>query len=590
MFEMYYTAAVIVLMSVMLFKEVYKPSLVIFGALIALYLGGIITIYETFSGFSNHGMLTIGMLFIVAGALQSSVTFGAVIERLLGNKAQKGIYFRLMLPVSFLSAFLNNTPIVASLIPVIRRWSKKNDIAVSKFLIPLSYAAILGGMCTLIGTSTNLVVHGLLLENGITGFSFFEIGQVGLPVVIVGIVYFSLVGYRLLPERKDLMVQFGDSMREFVIEMKVDRDYPHIGKSIEEANLRHLRGLFLFQIVRNGEEIAPVSPEERILYNDTLFFTGLPETIYDLQKTPGLTVLKNVDFDLKDIDSDKYKTFEAVVSNSSPLLGLTVRESGFRTKYDAVILGIHRSGKRIKKKVGDIVLQPNDTLFLLAKSDFERKWYHSTDFSLVTGSVQEYSKPKKKGNTALILIVLMIMAVTTGVVESMLVAAAITAGIMIVSKIISYGDAKNAIDFDVLIVIASALGIGKAVVNSGIADVVASSMIYSLNDFGIVGIIAGIFLITNFYTEIITNNAAAALIFPIALATASHMQVDPRPFMITIAIAASASFATPIGYQTNLMVYNPGGYRFSDFFKTGALLNLLVGILVTVSVYFFYYA
>ena len=576
-------------MSVALIKEFHKPSIIIFCTLLALYLGGIISINETFSGFSNHGMLTVGILFVVAGALQSSTTFGSTIEKFIGNKADKGIYFRLMLPVSFLSAFLNNTPIVASLIPVIKRWSKKNNLAASKFLIPLSYAAILGGICTLIGTSTNLVVHGLLLDSGLEGFSFFEIGKVGLPVAVIGIIYFSLGGHYLLPKRKDLMTQFGESTREFVIEMKVDKDYPHIGKSIEEANLRHLRGLFLFQIVRKGVEIAPVTPEEKILFNDTLFFTGLPETIYDLQKTPGLHVLKDVDFDLKNIDSDKFRTYEAVISNSSPLLGSTVRDSGFRTKYDAVILGIHHNGKRIPKKVGDIILQPNDTLFLLAKNDFESKWYHSTDFSLVSPSIKDYSKPKKKGNLALLLMALMILAVTTGLLNSMLVAASITAGIMIFSKIISYGDAKNSIDFDVLIVIASAFGIGKAIANSGIADIIATYMINSLDGFGIIGIIACIFFITSLYTEIITNNAAAALIFPIALSTATHMQVDPRPFMITIAIAASASFATPIGYQTNLMVYNPGGYKFGDFLKTGAIMNIMVGFLVTFIIYYFYF-
>jgi di/tricarboxylate transporter len=225
----------------------------------------------------------------------------------------------------------------------------------------------------------------------------------------------------------------------------------------------------------------------------------------------------------------------------------------------------------------------------LAKNDFERRWYHSTDFSLVSSSVKEYSKPKKKGNFALILMALMIIAVTTGLVNSMLIAATIIAGIMVLTKIISYGDAKNSVDFDVLIVIASAFGIGKAIANSGMADSIATYLINSLDGFGIIGIIAGIYFITSLYTEIITNNAAAAMIFPIALSIAIHMNLDPRPFMITIAIAASSSFATPIGYQTNLMVYNPGGYRFSDFLKTGVVMNILVGILVTIIVYFFYY-
>jgi di/tricarboxylate transporter len=385
------------------------------------------------------------------------------------------------------------------------------------------------------------------------------------------------------------MVQFGESMREFVIEMKVDNDYPYIGKSIEEAHIRHLRGLFLFQIVRKGTEIAPVPPDEYIQVDDILFFTGIPETIYDLQKTPGLHVLKDAEFDLKDIDSDHYQCFEAVVSKSSPLLGSTVRESGFRARYDAVILGIHRTGKRIEKKVGDIVLQPNDTIFLLAKNDFGRKWYHSTDFNLVSESIKEYSKPKKKGYVALALMAIMIFTVSTGLIQSMLMAATVTAGLMILMKIINYSDARNAIDFDVIIVIACAFGIGKAVANSGIADLIATYLIDSLSGFGIIWIIAAIFFITSFYTEMITNNAAAALIFPVALSVATHLQLNPHPFMITIAIAASTSFATPIGYQTNLMVFNPGGYRFMDFLKTGLILNILIGIMVTVLITYFYF-
>lgn len=589
MFELYFTSAIIVFMTFALIKELHKPSVIVFGALIFLHIGGVLSLDETFTGFSNHGMLTVGVLFVVAGALQSATSFGNTIEKILGKKKSKSIYFRLMFPVSFLSAFLNNTPIVASLIPVLKRWTKKNDLPVSKFLIPLSYAAILGGTCTLIGTSTNLVIHGLLLDHGMEGFSFFEIGKVGLPVALFSIFYFSLGGHFLLPKREDTISQFGENMREFMVEMKVHEEFPHLGKSIEDANLRHLKGLYLFQIIRDEVEIAPVSPKEKIFLNDTLFFIGLPDTIFELQKTSGLHIIKDIEFDLKNIDSDKLKTYEAVISNSSPLIGQTVRESGFRTKYDAVILGIHRTGKRISKKVGDIELQPNDTLFILAKKYFDRKWYNSHDFSLVSLSVDEYSKPKRKGNIALILMGLMVFAVATGLVKSMLIAASVTAGIMLLCKILSLRDAKKFIDFDVILVIASAFGIGKAIENAGIADLIANYLINSLDTFGIIGIIAGVFFITSIYTEFITNNAAAALMFPVALAIANKMGLDPKPIMITIAIAASSSFATPLGYQTNLMVYNPGGYKFTDFIKTGLIMNIMVGIIATLVVYFLFY-
>ncbi len=315
----------------------------------------------------------------------------------------------------------------------------------------------------------------------------------------------------------------------------------------------------------------------------------MPETIYDLVKTPGFHVVKDHEFDIRNIDSDKQKTYEAVVSNSSPLIGDTVRASGFRTKYSAVILAIHRNGLRIKEKVGDIEFQPNDTLFILADKSFEQKWYHSSDFSLVSKSVEEYSKPRLKGNLALLLIVLMVVAVSTGIIPSMLVAAAITAGIFMLTKIISYHDARNAVDLHVLLVIVAALGIGKAIANSGIADIMAGYLINWLAGYGVLAIIAGLYFITSFYTEIITNNAAAAIIFPFAFATAIKMDIPPQPLMITLAIAASSSFATPVGYQTNMMVYGPGGYKYTDFLRTGLVINLLVGELTTVLVYWWYF-
>ena len=589
MYQIYFTAIVIVLMTIALIKEIYKPSFILFISLIILHLSKVISINETFSGFSNRGMLTVAVLFIVAYALQSSTSFALLIEKLLGNRKNGFVYFRLMFPVSLFSAFLNNTPIVASLIPIIKRWAKKNDLPVSKFLIPLSYAAILGGICTLIGTSTNLVVHGLLLDQGLEGFSFFELGKAGLPIVIISTLYFALIGHRLLPDRKDVILKLGESTREFVAEVKVNSQYPYVGKTIEEANLRHLKGLFLFQITRNKERITPVSPKEKIYIDDRLFFTGLPETIYELLKTPGLTQIKDPEFDLKNMDSDKSKTYEAVISNYSPLVGQNVRESKFRTKYNAVILAIHRNGQRINKKVGDIVFQPNDTLLILANKDFYNKWYHSTDFSLISPSVSEYSKPRKKGNLALLLMGLMIVAVSSGIIKSMLIAASITAGLMIATNIVSLNDAKRSIDFDVLIVIASSFGIGKAIANSGIADIAANFIINSLHGYGIIGIIAGIFFITSLYTEIITNNAAAALIFPIVMSISTKMNLDPKPFMIVLAIGASSSFATPIGYQTNLMVYNPGGYKFRDFLKTGLIMNILVGVVLTLTVYFLFF-
>lgn len=589
-FSLIYTAIMVILMTAVLIKEVIKPEIAVFSALLLLVLGGVITIDEAVRGFSNKGMLTVAFLFVVSATLQASGTFDKFVSKVLGSNKGKisTKYLRLMFPVAGFSAFLNNTPIVASLIPVVKNWTKKVNLPSTKFLIPLSYAAIFGGICTLIGTSTNLVVHGMMLDRNMRGFSFFEITKVSLPLAIIGILFVAFIGHKLLPERKEQVVELGENTREFVVELKVTTDYPNIGKSIEEANLRHLQGLFLFQINRGDEIIAPVSHSEKILSGDRLFFTGVPETIYEIQKTPGLVTVKDIEFDLQNIDSDKLNTYEAVISNNSSLIGQTVRDSNFRDKYDAVILAIHRAGTRINKKVGDIVFKQGDTLFILAKKGFDKKWYNSKDFSLVSQSLDVYSKPKWKGNLALGILAAMVLSAVLGI-APMILAAAFAATLLVIFGVISSNDAIKSVNWGVLLIIASSLGIGRALENSGLATLIANVIISSLHVFGPIGIIAGIFFLTSIYTELITNNAAAAIMFPIALATANLLNYDPRPLFITLAIGASASFATPIGYQTNLMVYGAGRYKFNDFFKIGIPMNIFVGIMVTIIVYLMFF-
>ncbi|MFO7863455.1 MAG: SLC13 family permease [Salinivirgaceae bacterium] len=588
MFDLIYTGSVIVLMTALLIKEVTRPSMILFSTLLLLILGKIITVEEALHGFSNQGMLTVGLLFIVAAAIQSSSRFENIVTWLLGKRKDVKLrYTRLMFPVATLSAFINNTPVVASLIPIVSSWAKKNGLPVSKFLIPLSYAAILGGLCTLIGTSTNLVIHGMMLDNGMEGFAFFDIGKVGFPVAIIGITFFTIFGKRILPIRKLALVQFEENTRKFVVELQVNKNYPHIGKSLHEAGLRRLQGLYLFQIIRDGKTIAPVSRHEILHENDHLFFTGLPETIFELQKEQGLTIVPDGQYDPQNIDSDKIKTYEVVISNVSPLLGKKVKNSNFRNRYNAAILGIHRAGSRINEKIGDIELKANDTLFILAQKDFYDKWYHSMDFSLVTSSVESYSKPEKKGNIALILLVAMIAAATLKLIPIML-SAAITVILLIMGKIISFNDAKKSVDMDVLIIIASAFGIGNAMMNSGLANYVAVAIIAALRGLGPIGIVAGMFIVTSIYTEIITNNAGAAIMFPIALSVSQNLQMDAMPFIMAVVIGASASFATPIGYQTNLLVYNVGGYKFTDFLRTGLMMNILAGIVTVFMIWYWY--
>ncbi len=588
-FSIIYTAVLLLLLSAFLIMEIVEVDVAIFSTLLLLIVGGVIDVKEAFSGFSNHGMLTVGFLFIVAGALRKTAAMDKFGYYILGEgKSISRTLFRFLPGVATISAFFNNTPIVAIFIPTIISWAKKKNISPSKLLIPLSYAAIFGGLCTLIGTSTNLVVHGLMLENGMKGFSFFEISKVGIPMAVSGLFIVSLLGHRLLPDRKEPIAELGEKTREFVAEMKVGKDFEKLGMSIEEAGLRHLKGLFLFQIEREKRILTSVSPDEKINLNDRLFFVGLPETIMDLRTIKGLTLLKDRVFDPGNYDSEEVSTFEVVISSNSPLIGKCVRESKFRTYYDAVIIAIHRSGERIREKIGNIVIKPGDTLLILANKDFIDLWYNKRDFFLVSKSAPVDSKPKIYSYISLGVLILMVLMMALQVVP-ILLSVSVAAMLLILSGTISPYSARHSIDWKVIFVIASSFGIAKGMLNSGLAELIAKKIMVFSGAVGSIGMIAVVYFITSIYTEIITNNAAAALITPIAISISLNSGSDPIPLLITVAIAASASFATPIGYQTNLMVYGPGGYKFKDFLKIGIPMNLIMGVIAVFLIYFIYY-
>lgn len=585
-FPFWYTLVLLILMTVALVKEIFDPDIAIFSVLLLLIVGRVININEAFAGFSNSGMLTVGFLFIVARGLQETGVLNRLGDILLGNNLKSASLrmVRFLFPVSSISAFFNNTPIVAMLIPVIHSWARKSNNSASKFLIPLSYAAILGGTCTLIGTSTNLVVHGLMIESGIGGMSFFEISKVGIPLTVIGVLTVSFIGHRFLPDRREPMVELGANVREFVIELKVESNYRYLGHSIEEAGLRHLRGLFLFQIERDDQILAPVGHDQKIYVDDRLFFTGLPKTIIELQKTPGLTVLKDTRFDFKNYDSDQIRPFEVVISHTSPLIGYNVRASNFRGRYNAAILAIHRSGERIQRKVGDIVLRAGDTLLILARHSFLRDWYNSNDFYLVSESEQIPSKPHWYSIFSFCVLGLMILSMALNILP-ILASVSIAAVILVLSKCITPQEARKSVEWNVLLIIAASFGIAKALENSGVAYFLANHLILVVGSLGVMGILAGVYFMTSLYTEIITNNAAAALLFPIAFSAASQAGLDPRPFLIAVALGGSASFATPLGYQTNLMVYGPGGYKFKDFLRIGIPMNIFIGCIAITVIY-----
>lgn len=588
-YELLLTGTVVIVMTIVLVLERFEVEQVIFSALMVLLIGKVLTLKEAFAGFSNEGMLTIALMFVVAGALSQTGMLKQINPLIFGRSSGSvpRKLIRLMFPVSFLSAFINNTPVVAMMIPAIRSWAEKNNFAPSKFLIPLSYAAIMGGMCTLIGTATNLIVHGLMLDFGLQGMSLFEIGKIGLPIALYGMFFIVVFGHRLLPNRREPFVELGEHTREFVIELKVTGKYEHLGKTIEQAGLRHLKGLYLFQIERNGEVITPAPPNEHILSGDRLFFTGIPQTILELQQLPGLELTKDSHFDLKGYDSAEIKTYECVISASSPLVGKSVRECSFRDNYQAVIIAIHRHGERIEKKIGDIELHAGDTLLLLAPKTFRDRWYHSKHFYLIAGTTPVASKPQKQGYIAVGVLLLMITLTFTGVLP-LLASAGLATMILVFTKTVSSTEARRMIDWRVLVIIAMSLGIASAVQKSGLAALVAGTLVDIGGGFGPLGVLTAIYLITSLYNTIIVSSATAALIFPIAISAAESTGSDPRGFAIAVAVAAVASFASPISYQTNMMVSGPGGYQFRDFLRIGIPLQATIAILAIALIYFFY--
>jgi len=576
------TLAVIAGMFVALALEFLAPDIILFVSLAVLFLSGVLTPEEAFVGFSNQGMLTVGILFIVAYAAQSSGILESAASRIMGRgEGLRRSLLRMALPTAGLSAFLNNTPIVAMFTPAVRDWARSRGLSPSKFLIPLSYASIFGGICTLIGTSTNLVVNGLLQQEMDTSLSFFELAWVGVPAAFVGILYLTLVGHRLLPDHKGPVDDLRESGREYLVEMEIRAGCPLIGKTVAEAGLRNLQGLFLAEIFRDNESIAPVTPSDRLRQHDRLLFTGMVQSIVQLQKIENLIPVDEprLYHDLR--RSGQARVVEAVVSRTSPMLGRTIKEGNFRAHYGAVVLSVHRCGERVVDKIGNIVLKAGDTLLLLVNDDFFKTWNQSRDFYMISSGTTMPTVDRKKSIISMVSLTGMVILAGTGVLP-IFKAAILAASILVLTGTVKPADARKSIEWNVLIVIACAFGISKAMDKTGAAAFIAHWIINAVHGLGPLGLLGAVYLITSVMTEVITNNAAAALAFPIAISASSQVSADPMPFVIAVAIGASAAFSTPFGYQTNMMVYGPGSYRFRDFVRVGLPLNFLIMLVAMV--------
>lgn len=609
-FALAVVAGVFVLLMV---RRAMPVDLLFVGGLVAVTLGGAISPANALAGFSSPPVLLIGALFAAAAGLRTTGALDWIGGWLLGSATTERSALWRMTLVAPTSAFVLNTPLVAMLAPVVIDWCRKRGVSPSRLLMPLSFLTILGGVGTVIGTSTTLVCNAQLaktragMESSPESFlqdardiGLMEIGYAGVPLALIGIAYLLAVAPRLLPNRRDLIEDLGESRREYLVEMMVQPGCALVGKTVEEAGLRQLPGLFLIEISRGAEVITPVTPGDVIQAHDRMVFTGVVGTIADLERIPGLVPAADITYEFRPAERTRRQLAEAVLSRTSPVIGRTVRDANFRQRYNAAIVAVHRGGERLGTKIGDIRLQAGDTLLLQARSGFVETYRNSRDFFLVSqvggSSARRHDRALVAGGIFLLLLAWLVAmsidwngpAPGDGPIWLSRVAQPIAGlaalALMVATRCLTTNQARSAIDLQVLITIAAAIGLGSALDESGAAQWIADGVVNAVQASNVPEsvlpwlLLAVVYLLSMLMTECITNAAVATLMIPISVGIAGQAGYSPRPFIMAVAIAASLSFATPIGYQTNLMVLGPGGYHPRDFLRVGGPLAAIIAV------------
>lgn len=575
-FEIIIVSLVLLFIIFSLYVEVVGPAFTFLIGVIILGIFGILTPKEILSGLANEQILVIILLLLFGDIIRKTDMIDALFDRWFRKtKTYRWFLTKMIIVVSVFSGFLNNTPLVAIMMPYTNSWSKRHKIKPSKLLIPLSYAAILGGCATLIGTSTNLIVNGMVTDEaiipGLEPLQLFDFVVVGVPMIVIGGIYLIAFSNRLLPSRQDVMTDFNVQSREYLIEARVKNNSSLVGKTVEDANLRNLPGLFLVEIIRREQRIPAVSPNVVVQGEDILVFAGDTETVVEMVNSDKGLELSQVGMFSKKAHTE---VVEVVISHNSTLISKTVRQAGFRGKYNAAILAIHRNGERLEGKIGDQRIKAGDVLLLLGGNDFINRSFETHDFYLLS-KVKEFRKLKWYQNFALFGgLAAAIITSALGLI-SLFMALVILMIIVQLLKVASPKDLPKSIDYNLAIIIALSLALGTAMIKTGMADIIANFIINVFIPYGPIVLLGGIFIITNLLASYITNKAAAAIIFPISVTAAINLQLPVTPFILIVAFGAAANFITPIGYQTNLMVYGPGGYNFRDYLKIGAPLTLI---------------
>ena len=563
-------ATVLSMFSVLLLTKL-RADLVFLGAISVLFVTGVLNAKEAFSGFSSTSVVIIGVLFVVVAGLTHTGVLQWIVKHLLGQpKSYSKAVIRLMLPVAALSSFLSNTTVVALFVGIVKMWSKKLNISPSKLLIPLSYASGMGGVCTLIGTPPNLIISGLYADNTGTAMNVLATTIPGLFCLFVGVL--SIIAMRkLLPDRKAPEAAF-ESTSDYTVELLVPSDNKHIGETIEEAGLTNVNGGSLIEIVHYDDITSPVPADELIMGGDRLIFAGQIDEILDLKKSHGFVNADHHVFTMSEVSGDR-QLRTAYVTFGSSLINTKIGNSSFEQDNNMVLVAVARRGNRIDQSPHEVVLQAGDTLLFECPPNVNIHTERLTSQLQFFDSAQVPNIGKKTFISTTIMILMVVLSALN--IIPLLQCAFIAAMAMLIFRCCNVDQAMKAINWEILMVFAGSVVLGIAIQKTGIAERLAFGILDVCGTNPIV-VMTAICFVGTFITEFISNTAAGAMFFPIMYQAAEKLGYEPYPFLIALMVSVSSSFATPIGSPTHMLVYGPGGYRFSDFMRIGLLMNLII--------------
>jgi di/tricarboxylate transporter len=576
------TVIVVVAVFVVLVREWISPDLAAMGAFLSLVLIGVLSPGEALGVFGSSAPITVAAMFIMSAVLERTGLIELLAGRFetLAGASPARVMLVLLVLVAFLSAFVNNTPVVVVFLPIVLAHCRKFDLTASRFLIPLSYAAIVGGTCTIIGTSTNLIASGIAADAGMEPFSMFEVSKLGILFVVATFAYILLGGWRLIPDRITLSTLFdGEASQEFLTQVYVNSDSPLIGRKFPETPLAKQRNLRVIEVNREGRPL-PVPLNELVLEaNDQLILKTRASGVVELAETTGVGLLPEGELGLDHIRTESAILMEGIVGPTSRLAGNSLKELNFRQRFGVVILAVHRRGVNLRNRFEDVKLAFGDTLLVEGPVDRMNELFNEKDFVNLS---KPKGRPIRREKAPIAIAALLLFMVGGALLPAYIPIFALTGALItLVTRCIDPEEAYEAVEWKVIFMIFGMLGLGIGLEQTGLARILAEQAAVWFHDLGPYAVLAALYLLSAVLTELISNNAVAALLTPIAIGIAQELGVDPRPFVVAVMFASSASFVTPIGYQTNTYVYGAGGYKFADFSRIGLPLAIALWLMAS---------